>query len=304
VTSPRDALRTLVAAEALQPVAAPVTALVEALHRRHGDAVAAVLFYGACLRVADLPADDDPLFDFYLLVDDYRQVYGRRLAALANAVLPPNVFYLELPWQDRRLRAKYAVVAMATFRRLLSARAFHSYFWGRFAQPVRLVHARNDAVRAVVFDALVDAVVTLVQRTAALTGAGAAPEALWTRAFRETYRAELRAENSDRARLLYEADRARYDRLAPLAIAAGDPIDRRPRRARLAWWQRRLLGKTLSVLRLAKGAFTFDGGLDYILWKIARHSGVTTAVAPWQRRHPLLAAPGLAWRLYRRGAFR
>ena len=302
MTSARDALRALVAADALQPVAAPVTALVEALRRRHGDAVAAVLFYGSCLRAADLP-NDDCVFDFYLLVDDYREVYAHRLAALANAVLPPNVFYLELPWQGRTLRAKYAVVALAPFRRLLSARAFHSYFWGRFAQPVRLVHARDDAVRALVLDALVDAVVTLVQRTAALTGPGAAPEALWLQAFRETYRAELRAEASDRARLIYEADRARYDRLAPLALAAAGPIGRR-RRARLAWVLRRLLGKTHSVLRLAKGAFTFDGGLDYILWKIARHSGVTTAVAPWQRRHPLLAAPGLAWRLYRRGAFR
>jgi hypothetical protein len=72
----------------------------------------------------------------------------------------------------------------------------------------------------------------------------------------------------------------------------------------VAWALRGVVGRALSVLRLAKGAFTFDGGLDYILWKIARHSGVTTAVAPWQRRHPLLAAPGLVWRLYRRGAFR
>ena len=27
-------------------------------------------------------------------------------------------------------------------------------------------------------------------------------------------------------------------------------------------------------------------------------------VYAWQRRHPLLAAPSLAWRLYRMGAFR
>jgi hypothetical protein len=58
------------------------------------------------------------------------------------------------------------------------------------------------------------------------------------------------------------------------------------------------------LLRLAKGAFTFVGGVDYLLWKIERHSGVKTTVTAWQRRHPLLAAPGLAWRLYRRGAFR
>jgi hypothetical protein len=303
VTSARDTLRALIAAEALQPVAAPAAALVEAMRQRHGEAVAAVIFYGSCLRVSDLPANDDPVFDFYLLVDSYRQTYGSGLAALANTVLPPNVFYLELPWQGRRLRAKYAVVAVAPFRRLLSANTFHSYFWARFAQPVRLAYARDDAVRNTLLDSLIDAVVTLVSRAAALTGADATPEALWTRAFQETYRAELRAEGSDRARLIYEADRDRYDRILPPALAAAGSLRADPPATR-AWARRRLLGKLLSVLRLAKGVFTFDGGLDYILWKIERHSGVTAAVTPWQRRHPLLAAPGLAWRLYRRGAFR
>jgi hypothetical protein len=68
--------------------------------------------------------------------------------------------------------------------------------------------------------------------------------------------------------------------------------------------RRRRLGKTLNLLRIVKGIFTFDGGLDYALWKIKRHSGKTVPVTEWQRRHPLLAAPGLAWRLYRMGAFR
>jgi hypothetical protein len=41
-----------------------------------------------------------------------------------------------------------------------------------------------------------------------------------------------------------------------------------------------------------------------VLWKVKRHSGVVLPVTEWQRRHPLLAAPVLAWRLYRLGAFR
>ncbi len=53
-----------------------------------------------------------------------------------------------------------------------------------------------------------------------------------------------------------------------------------------------------------KATFTFDGALDYVLWKVRRHSGVVLPVTDWQRRHPLLAAPVLAWRLYRLGAFR
>jgi len=53
-----------------------------------------------------------------------------------------------------------------------------------------------------------------------------------------------------------------------------------------------------------KATFTFDGALDYVLWKVKRHSGVVLPVTDWQRRHPLLSAPVLAWKLYRLGAFR
>ena len=48
----------------------------------------------------------------------------------------------------------------------------------------------------------------------------------------------------------------------------------------MAWRFRRLVGKVLSILRLAKGVFTFDGGVDYILWKIERHSGVKATATP------------------------
>lgn len=317
MTYTRDSLRALIAAEVAQPIGAAPAALVDAIRRRHGDSVGAVLFYGSCLRRADPTAADDPVFDFYVLVDEYRRAYRSGIAALANSALPPNVFYLETPWQGRALRAKYAIVSLPQFRRLLSPRAFHSYFWARFSQPVRLVQARSDAVRAVVIDALADAVATLAVRAVGLMDRAFAPAEFWTRAFQATYAAELRAEHGGRARLLYESDRARYDALVIPALEAGgidvqtgqgrltvDLPSGARRAAALGWWLRRRIGKLLSMLRLVKGVFTFDGGVDYILWKIERHSGVKAAATPWQRRHPLLAAPALAWRLYRRGAFR
>ncbi len=63
-------------------------------------------------------------------------------------------------------------------------------------------------------------------------------------------------------------------------------------------------GKAWSVLRLLKASFTFDGGADYLAWKISRHSGVAVTVTPWQRRHPIAGAIVQFWRLYRKGAFR
>jgi hypothetical protein len=58
------------------------------------------------------------------------------------------------------------------------------------------------------------------------------------------------------------------------------------------------------MLRLLKAAFTFDGGADYVVWKIGRHRGVRLQLSPWQRRFPLLAAPGIYWQLRRRGILR
>ena len=311
-------MRALIGAEAAQAIGAAPAALVAAILRRHDRSAAAVLFYGSCLRQADPTAAEDPVFDFYVLVDDYRQVYEGRLAAFANAALPPNVFYLETPWRGLTLRAKYAIVSLSQFRRAVSADAFHSYFWARFAQPVRLAYVRDDSARAVVVAGLTDAVTTLASSVCGLLGDHFTAAEFWTRAFQATYAAELRAEGAERARLVYEADRARYDNLTATALRAAGfdvetaadgrlsvPAAARTRRvAGIAWWLRRLVGKPLSVLRLAKGVFTFNGGIDYILWKIERHTGVKAMATPWQRRHPLLAAPGLAWRLYRRGAFR
>jgi len=71
-----------------------------------------------------------------------------------------------------------------------------------------------------------------------------------------------------------------------------------------AWARRARLGRALNVLRLLKAALTFDHALDYVVWKVERHSGVRLEVAPWERRFPLLAAPGLYWRLRRRGLLR
>jgi len=71
------------------------------------------------------------------------------------------------------------------------------------------------------------------------------------------------------------------------------------RRLRQAWGRRARIGKFLNVARLIKAASTFDGAARYAAWKIARHTGVVVPVTPWRERHPILAAPGAAWQLWR-----
>jgi hypothetical protein len=306
----RSRLEEWIAREMALPAHPAALALADAICARHGG-IAAIVFYGSCLRQpAAAAAPPDGIMDFYVVVDRYREAYPGRLLALANRVLPPNVFHVATRWRAEPVRAKYAVISMAQFRRGLSRASFQTSLFARFAQPCRLVWARDPQARAAIGTALADAVVTMVAAVAPLLEPGFDAEQLWLRGFRETYRAELRTEGAARARDLYESGRERYEVITPWALsAAGIAADRTGSAygrssAQLRWAARRVLGKLLSVLRLGKSAFTFDGGADYILWKIERHTGVRLAASPWQRRHPLLASPVFLWRLYRLGAIR
>jgi hypothetical protein len=62
------------------------------------------------------------------------------------------------------------------------------------------------------------------------------------------------------------------------------------------------LGKAINAARLVRAARTFDGAARYVAWKVERHTGVSIEVTPWRERHPLLAAPGVVWRIWRRKA--
>jgi hypothetical protein len=295
-------IRSLIAAELETAAAPPFLALADAVRRRHDPASLGVLFYGSCLRSGE---DRDQVADLYLIVERYGAAYSNSLLALTNRILPPNVFYIEAPFEDRVVRAKYAVVALSHLEKLVGPQTLHSYFWARFAQPMRLLWARDKSCRDSIIDALSQAVATTAGEARALIDR---PDELFARAFQESYASELRSEGGDRAAALYRFDRERYDRLAAtllgpeFATAAGD--ERARRRAAARWRRRRLAGKWLSVLRLMKGAFTFKDGAGYLLWKIERHSGVRHDLTPWQRRHPILASSVLFWQLYRKGAFR
>lgn len=301
----RRELEALVGEEIARPVPAAVEEAVGALLNRHPGSILAVLYYGSCLRRGGEP-ESDSVLDFYVLVDRYLDVYANPLAALANRLLPPNVFYAELPWGGGALRVKYAILREAAFARGCTPASLHPRLWARFCQPVRLVFARDEAARDSVRGALADAAATMAQEAAPLLGMQFSAAELWTRAFDESYRTELRAERAGRAAELYAAGRDWYERITPLALAGSGERWGRGRRpvTRALWALRRIVGKPGSLLRLVKAAFTFEGGQGYLLWKIERHSGVSITPTRWQQRHPLLSAPVLAWRLYRRGAFR
>lgn len=285
-----SALRELVAEELALPADPRVGEIAAAIAAKHGSASRAVLFYGSCLRQSEL---DGLMLDFYLIVSDYRSAYAERWLAVANRLIPPNVFYFE----HGGLVSKYAVLSEADFAHECSAEAWTVSTAARFAQPSRLVWSADPAARKRTIDTIAQAAPTLLG-WASSVAAGASGLDLWKRAFALTFGAELRAERSDRSALIVDADPERYQRFA---AAVGLPNGRQGER----WWRgKQRHGKIYSVARLAKASFTFAGGADYIAWKINRHAGTAITLKPWQRRHPLLAAISLLPRLLKSGAVR
>jgi hypothetical protein len=284
-------LRELVEAELSEPVDARVTEMAVALAARHGAASRAVLFYGSCLREKQL---EGLMLDFYLLVSDYSAAYDKRWLAKANALIPPNVF----PFQHGELAAKYAVLSEADFHRLNGPETRNVSVWARFAQPSRLVWARDDAARGRAVDAVARAAPTLLGSARPPPQGGDELE-LWRHAFSLTYSAELRAERKGRSGSIVDTDPERYRRFLKPALDAMAPSA-----PSTSWARRRIEGKLLSVLRLVKASATYAGGAEYIAWKINRHAGTKVELKPWQKRHPLLAAISLLPRLLRSGAIR
>ncbi len=285
------ALEGLVAAELCQHVDPRVAGLAQAVAERYGAASRAVLFYGSCLREKQL---DGLMLDFYLIVSDYRAAYGKSWMAAANRLVPPNVF----PFEADGLTAKYAVLSEADFAALNGPETRSVSVWARFAQPSRLAWVADDEARRNTIAAVARAAPTLLWAAGPLPGEE--PLELWRRAFALTYSAELRAERTARASSVVDTDPERFSRFSAPALAAAAAIEA----VRPGWGRRRIEGKALSVVRLAKASATFAGGVDYIAWKINRHAGTAIAIKPWQRKWPLLAAISLLPRLIRSGAIR
>lgn len=318
---PSDALVSAVSSMASRPVSADFSIFIEELKSRFNSSLDAILLYGSCLRSHEI---GDGVVDFYVVVDDYSNAYQEHYLRYFNTWLPPNVFYLEVSAQNRIFRAKYAVISMAEFEKG-NQYWFHSYLWARFAQPVRLLYARDEIIRQRIYNSLAHAVVAFLRPTIeALGSCVVTVEEIWVKGLTLTYAAELRPERESRARQLTELNLDEYRHLTECALPSLVGIleklpqehqvqgigyrcladDSERRRSLRRWQLRRWQGRVLSVLRLTKATFTFRDCIDYAAWKIERHTGVNIEVTPRLRRHPVLFGCKVFWKLFRRGVLR
>ncbi|MEM7544840.1 MAG: hypothetical protein AAF367_04820 [Pseudomonadota bacterium] len=257
IRQPDPDLQAFVTAELNQPTLAEATAFAASLGAKPG--VAAVLFYGSCLQ----RGTTEGMLDFYALTDSILPYGQNRISAAANRILPPNVY----PENFQALKAKVAVVPFDVFHQRMSLRSWDTTFWARFCQRTAIVWARDDAARAAAAQAVTTGVETAAIWAERLTP-GTGGVAAWRGLFAKTYKVEIRVERPGRAADIVGADEDRFAELWPLT---GDARAKAPPASSFGWTFRWLWGKPLHVSRLLKAAFTFEGGPQYLLWKIRRH---------------------------------
>lgn len=273
-----------------------------------------VLFYGSGLRGG---VDEDTLLDFYIIVERQADWPRSLLARQCNALLPPNVEYHEQRVNGQGMRAKVAILTLAQFRRLTGFATYDTTLWARFSQPSRLVWAKDVQAAGRIGACIIQAHVTAARWAAILGPEQGSPATFWEALYANTYAAELRVEQNSRSGSIVEAWPQRYGMLLQpcwvlahvKAVQTGEELQpalsyQEREAGKQAWALRGALGRPLNILRLVKAAFTFSGGARYAAWKIHRHSGVIIEISPFAEKHPLLAAPPVLFRLWRRGVFR
>ncbi|MFA4842056.1 MAG: hypothetical protein WC580_10155 [Agrococcus sp.] len=275
----------------------PAVRDVSAILAESAAGTVAVLFYGSNLRTGAT----EGVLDFYVLT-----------AGPPERGMWPTVSYREFDLHGETLRAKIATMRLATFAKAAAARTLDTTIWTRFVQPSALVWVRDTDTVGQVAEAIADAAKSAARFAAALGPETGTADEYWRALFRQTYAAELRVERKGREGQILGFDPGRYAELLPLAwtadgIAFRDEAgmlkpDLAPARRQAllkAWARRRRAGKPINIARLVRAAFTFEGAARYGIWKVERHTGVAVPLTPWREKHPILAAPGVFWRVWR-----
>lgn len=267
------------------PVPDEIQCLLEVILPKWGNGVMAALFYGSCLRTGVF---FNNVVDFYLIVDDLK-VYKSSFFALLNKLLPPNVFYVEVPFNGNMLRAKYGIFTLVQFKKMASKNAFHPYLWSRLVQPMRIVYSQNIKVEDEIIRSVYTSTATLITNVVPLLKGRFGIRELWLKAFSLTYKTEIRPEQKGNIVNLYTDNEEFLDFLADQVLdLLPYPIEETKSDTNnyysimitqyiryisiIKWFFRIVYGKILSPARLLKSLFTFENALSYGFYKLSKHT--------------------------------
>ena len=275
----------------------------EILKEKYGKELSAIILYGSWVR-----GRRDTVIDFYVVLNSYKPL-NSRLEATLNHLLAPNVYHMSTDHEGEIISTKYATVTEEVFRKSIS-HDFHPYFWARFAQPSEILYAKNERIRAELETLFQIAAKRLILNVLPLLPRSFSINQLWEKAFQLTYRCELRSESENTPKILAENMHQVSSSLTEEChLKLSDNVLYQPqvspkRITKLLWQFRAVIGKLFSAFRLFKALFTFENPLDYLVWKIERHTGIKETPTDLQRKYPLLFSWTLLWKIFKRGGFR
>lgn len=294
--------------------------LAEHLASLFGETTRAILHYGS--RAQGRITSPDSAFDFFVIVDRYRDAYRslgsrlgtRRRGALAVGlayILPPNATALRHGDQDGERKIKCIIISMRHFQRECSSRARDHFVRGRLSQTIVLAWSRDPESSGAVSRSVQEI------RDDSFTWVRVFLPAQFTVAqycntlLDVSLHHEIRPESEGHARRLFVAQeptllRIYGDVLTQLHRAgvierhgelfvqkAPGLIARLRVHAYFRW------SKLRTSLRLLKHPFLYDGWVDYLLQKIDRSTGVKIELTSRERRWPLIFLWPRAWRYLR-----
>ena len=132
---------------------------LNAFRSRFGENLFAVMLYGSTL--SPLTARPDSFPDFFIILEDYSKVPGSAGRKLLLNILPPSVFSLKIPGDDKILQCKYNLISRAHLRRATGPNMRDVYIAGRLSKFLGIIYARDARAREEILSALCQAVSSL-----------------------------------------------------------------------------------------------------------------------------------------------
>jgi hypothetical protein len=310
-SSPQPAPAALLAALAAgldRPASAEAVELSAFLAHAFGPSTIAVIHYGSRAQGREPRADS--AFDFFVVVDRYREAYesltatvgtsyAPRTAAALAAVLAPNVIAVN----GAERRGKVCVISLRDLQRACSPHPPDHFTQGRLLQLVLLTWSRDAASARAVTEAIASARArTFIWGRPSLPARFTVDDYAYA-VLRRSLAGEIRPESGDHARTLVTAQRESLRAIyTPLLthlaaqgalIAEGDGVTYRLAAApgrleatRIAFYFHR--SKLRATTRLLKHVVLYEGWLDYIVRKIDRSGGEQIVLTDRERRWPLI----------------
>ena len=267
------------------------------LKKKYSQNLMGILFYGSALRSNN---DKNLILDFYVILEKLYPTIKSPIFRFFTYLLPPNVYFYEINFKGKKIRAKVAILTMSDFIQGTSINCFSPSIWARFSQQTRLTFYNCEKTKILITNALSEAVKTFLTNTIKTIHYKPNIDELWLKGLHLTYGSELRPENNLKIKEIIENDKERYIHIGNLALNELGHIKINHlinKKENFKWLLRKYWTRLLNVLRLIKASFTFEGGIEYLTWKLKRHKGISIELSEKQKKYPIITVISLAIKL-------